>query len=142
VVGENTDMAPAQERQKFLIVEDEAMIAMILEDYLADLGHDAPWQAGSISEALKLIEENRDIDAALLDVNIRGEAVLPVAEALKLRRIPFCFMTGYGAGAVTGHPDAPIVGKPFDMPTLRQAIGKLKFGPADPSVGPSGAKTG
>lgn len=112
-------------RARFLIVEDEFMIAMILEDYLADMGFEAKWQADNISDAVDIVAGNTDIDAAILDVNLRGEPVTPVAERLKARGVPFCFITGYGAGATTGYPEAPIISKPFDMETFQGTILRL-----------------
>ena len=118
-----------QKLQRFLIVEDEFMIAMILEDYLGDIGFEAKWQADNIPDALALIAANPDIDGAILDVNLHGEPVRPVADALNARGVPFCFITGYGAGAATGYPDAPIISKPFDMETFQATIQMLMSGP-------------
>jgi DNA-binding response OmpR family regulator len=123
--GLSTDDQP---RRRFLIVEDEFMIAMILKDYLADIGLDAPWQADNVSDAVDIIINNPDIDGAILDINLRGEPVRPVADALKVRGVPFCFITGYGAGAATGYPEAPILSKPFDMETFQAIIRDLLSG--------------
>ncbi len=115
---------PDQPR-RFLVLEDEPMIAMLLEDYLSDMGHEMAWQAETIYDALRLIEIHSNIDGAILDMNIRGELSDPVAEALKTRRIPFCFMTGYGLGATTAYGDAIVIGKPFDIFTVQQAVNTL-----------------
>jgi DNA-binding response OmpR family regulator len=112
-------------RGKFLVVEDEFMITMLIEDYLSELGHEMAWQADNIPEALEIIRNNDDIDGAILDMNLRGEPVQPVAEVLSAKQVPFCFMTGYGAGAATSHPGAPIISKPFDMSALRDTIAVL-----------------
>jgi DNA-binding response OmpR family regulator len=110
---------------RFLIVEDEVMITILLEDYMEELGFKAAWQADSIESALKIIEGDSDIEGAILDVNIRGKTIQPVADALAARKIPFCFMTGYGSAAATGYPDAPIIGKPFDIVALENTLRSL-----------------
>lgn len=111
--------------RRFLVVEDEAMIALLVEDYLSDLGHVMAWQADTIEDALQLVQDQPDIDGALLDMNLHGQPVDPVAAALAERGIPFCFMTGLGIDAATRHPLAPVVGKPFTIGSLRAAIGLL-----------------
>jgi DNA-binding response OmpR family regulator len=115
-------MEPTKTRGRFLVVEDEFMIAMLIEDYLSELGHEMAWQTDSIPEALQIIASNDGIDGAILDMNLHGETVRPIAEELRARQIPFCFMTGYGAGAATSHPDVPVISKPFDMAALRDTI--------------------
>jgi CheY-like chemotaxis protein len=113
---------------KFLVVEDEFMIAMLIEDYLSELGHEMAWQSDNIPEALQIIDTNEDIDGAILDMNLRGESVHPIAEVLRAKEVPFCFMTGYGAGAATSHPDVPVISKPFDIAALRDTISILMAG--------------
>jgi DNA-binding response OmpR family regulator len=120
----------SQGRPRFLIVEDEFVIALILEDYLADIGFEAKWQADTLSDAIDIVATAQDIDGAILDVNLRGESVRPVAEALKARGVPFCFITGYGASAATGFPEAPVVGKPFDMETFQAVVRRMMAGRA------------
>ncbi len=110
---------------RFLVVEDEVMITILLEDYMQELGFKAEWQADTIENALEIIAREPRIDGAILDVNIRGRPVRPVAEALIARSVPFCFMTGYGAGASTGYPDAPIISKPFDIVALETTLRSL-----------------
>ncbi len=121
------DVAMDQPNQprRFLVLEDEPMISMLLEDYISDMGHEMAWQAETVRDALLLIEKNPNIDGAILDMNIRGELSDPVATVLKARRIPFCFMTGYGAGAATAYRDALVIGKPFDIVTVQQAVNTL-----------------
>jgi CheY-like chemotaxis protein len=119
---------PTKTGARFLVVEDEFMIAMLIEDYLSELGHEAAWQTDNIPEALQIIADNDDIDGAILDMNLRGEPVRPIAEELTARHVPFCFMTGYGAGAAPYHPDVPVISKPFDLAALRDAIDALMAG--------------
>lgn len=111
--------------RRFLVVEDEAMIALLLEDYLADLGHSMAWHADTVEEALQLAEREDGIDGAILDMNLHGRTIEPVVAALASRDIPFCFMTGLGNGAIAGFPEAPVVGKPFGIEALARAIARL-----------------
>jgi DNA-binding response OmpR family regulator len=113
--------------RRFLVVEDEAMIALLLEDYLADLGHSMAWHADTVEAAVRLAVHETDIDGAILDVNLHGQTIDPVVAALTARGVPFCFMTGLGNGAIAGFPDAPVVGKPFDIEALRRAIDRLRL---------------
>ena len=83
-----------------LLVEDEAVIAMLTESMLAEMGCDDVAIAGSVAQALSAID-SRPPDLAVLDVNLRGQMVLPVAEKLAAAGIPFTFATGYGASEVT-----------------------------------------
>jgi len=104
------------------------MIAMLIEDYLAELGHEMAWQTDSIPEALEIIGNHADIDGAILDMNLHGESVRPIAEELTSRQVPFCFMTGYGAGVTASHPGVPVISKPFDITALRETIDLLMSG--------------
>ena len=80
---------------RVLVVEDEIMVALLLEDMIADLGHRVVGPVGRLGKALDVA--NREaIDVAILDVNVDGKEVYPVAEALAARHIPFAFVTGYG----------------------------------------------
>ncbi len=110
---------------RLLLVEDESHVAMLVEDMLADMGCDVVASAARVSEALKLIETT-DIDAAVLDVNVAGEKVFPVAEKLRDRKIPFVFATGYGAeGVREDFRTHPVVPKPFPQSQLRKAVTKV-----------------
>ncbi|MBC7985691.1 MAG: response regulator [Sphingomonadaceae bacterium] len=89
----------ALEGKRILVVEDEPLIAMMVEDMLHDFGAIVIGPAASVAEALALIEE-AVLDAALLDVNLRGERSDAVADALEARGVPFALATGYGESAV------------------------------------------
>lgn len=111
---------------RILLVEDEAMIAMLVEDMLIDGGAEVVGPAGGVKAALAAIAENDAIDGALLDVNLGGEQSFEVADALSARNIPFVFVTGYGgAGVRDRYPDAPTLQKPFVTSDLERAIGAL-----------------
>lgn len=105
-----------------LVVEDESMVAMLLEDMLYDLGCSVVGPAGRIDEALQLLDSKR-VGAAILDINIAGDKVFPVADKLLERDIPFVFATGYGAaGLVERHQDRPVLQKPYRIETLQRAL--------------------
>ena len=85
--------------QRIMIVEDEALVAMILEDQLEELGVSIVATCASVTEAMTAIEESSPA-AAILDVNLGGQLVYPVADRLIARGIPFVFVTGYGRESV------------------------------------------
>jgi two-component sensor histidine kinase/CheY-like chemotaxis protein len=107
-------------RRRILLVEDEILIAMAMVQTLDYLEFDVIGPLASVNDALAAVERE-PLDAAILDINLGGEMVYPVAMALKARNVPFVFMTGYGSEAVTGpFPEARIFQKPIDREVLRQ----------------------
>jgi CheY-like chemotaxis protein len=105
--------------RRVLIVEDELMIRMLLEDMLAQLGHKVTASATRVEEAIKAATSG-DFDVAILDVNLEGQPVSAVADALVARGMPFLFATGYGQrGLPEQHRDRPILKKPFQIETLK-----------------------
>ncbi len=110
-------------RLRILLVEDEALIAFLLEDMLLDLDCRVVAQACRLSEGLEAAERG-DFDVALLDVNLGpSDRSFPIARRLEERGVPFAFVTAYGVGAAReAFPDAPVVPKPFMMHDLRQAL--------------------
>jgi DNA-binding response OmpR family regulator len=115
--------------KRVLVVEDEALLSMLVEDDLRDAGAEVLGPASSVDEALRLVEAaaaDGGIDAAVLDINLQGEAVLPVADRLALLGVPFLFATGYSEGLGTGeHESAPTLCKPFNTEKLVEAVGVL-----------------
>jgi CheY-like chemotaxis protein len=109
---------------RLLVVEDEAMVAMMLEDMLSDLGCVVAGSAGNITRGLAFAEDDDfALDAAVLDINLGGEKVFPVAERLVIRGVPFVFATGYGRDGVTeAFARAPVLSKPFDHRALEAAL--------------------
>lgn len=107
--------------KRILVVEDEALVLMMLEDMLAELGVSIVGPAMTIPDALKLAEK-ATLDAAVLDVNVRDERIDPVAELLRARGIPFVFATGYGQGIARTAQGAPIVDKPYTKDRLQVAL--------------------
>ena len=113
--------------KRVFLVEDEALVAMLVEDMLADEGCTLVASANRLAEALaKATDRSVEFDLAILDVNLAGEPVFPVAEALAARGIPFAFATGYGAG---GLPDAwqsrPTLQKPFTARDIRAVLASM-----------------
>ena len=113
---------PMSVARTILIVEDEPLIAMMLEDFLDSLGHTVRATCDSVSEAL--IEADKgDFDLAILDVNLKGENVWPVATRLRERGIPFVIATG-------GHVDppppefvsVPVIEKPYTVDRVTPAL--------------------
>jgi len=109
--------------KRILVVEDESLVAMLIETILEDLGCAPIGPAASVEEGLGLVNGETAIDAALLDVNVGGQQVFPVAEALAARGVPFVFSTGYGeAGLPDSWRGRPTLQKPFTEDAVRTAI--------------------
>lgn len=108
---------------RVLLVEDEPLIAMMLEDFLDALDKELAGTADSVAAALPLIE-NGGIDAAILDVNLRGgEKSFAIADALAERGVPFVFATGGGGDEIAPeHRDRPRLPKPFTMEGVEKAL--------------------
>jgi CheY-like chemotaxis protein len=107
---------------RILVVEDEAAISLLLEDMLLDFGCELVGPAARLSSALD-IAARETIDLAILDVNVAGEPIYPVAEALAERGVPFVFSTGYGsAGIKDAFRDRPVLQKPFAQNDLKQKL--------------------
>jgi two-component SAPR family response regulator len=107
---------------RVVVVEDETLVAILLEDMLTELGCEVVGTAHRVSKALDLVQRST-LDAAVLDVNIAGDEVYPVAQALAERNIPFVFATGYGVrGLRDAWRDRPIVQKPFHVEHLSQSL--------------------
>jgi CheY-like chemotaxis protein len=111
---------PAMQARRILVVEDEPMIRILLEDMLGELGYTVAAEAARIDEALEATK-NTDFDLAILDANLDGEPILPVADALVARGTPFVFATGYGE-LPKPYRDRPMLTKPFQMDGLKQML--------------------
>jgi CheY-like chemotaxis protein len=108
--------------RSILIVEDEPLIAMMLEDFLDSLGHKVRGTCDNVQSALDEVEKG-GFDLAILDVNLKGENVWPVATLLRERNVPFVIATG---GHVDPPPpefnDAPVIEKPYTVDRVTPAI--------------------
>jgi DNA-binding response OmpR family regulator len=111
------------EGARILVVEDEMMAATMLEMVLGDCGCIVLGPVPSIEIGLA-VARNDAVDAAILDVNVGGEPVFPVADVLAGKHVPFVFVTGYGAPGVDGgrYPGVPVVQKPYDDAALVKLI--------------------
>jgi len=117
-----TDGGRSLEGVSVLVVEDEGAVALLIEDMLEDLGCQVAECAASVSEGLTLAE-TATFDVALLDVNLAGSRVDPIAAVLRRRGKPFAFASGYGAAAVpVGFETAPVLAKPFSQADLERVI--------------------
>lgn len=107
---------------RVLVVEDEATVAMLIEDMLDDLGCEIVASVASLAKARELAV-TAEFDFAMLDVNLAGELVFPVAALLGERKIPFLFSTGYGiVGLPPEFASYCVVAKPFSQAELRAKI--------------------
>ena len=87
---------------RVLLVEDEYLLATRIADEFGQLGVEAVGPAGNVEQALELVEHGGHLDAAVLDIDLRGDAVYPVAAALRARGVPFVFVTGYEQQLIPG----------------------------------------
>lgn len=112
---------------RLFVVEDEALVAMLLEDMLTDLGCVVVDTAGSLDQALDRLEDIAgQADGAILDVNLGGEQVYPFADALAARKVPFLFATGYGrVGVAARYPTTPVLAKPYAPDELAAALASI-----------------
>ena len=110
---------------RILLVEDETVIVMLLELWVADLGHDLVGPANDIASALAIIATS-DIDAALVDVSLGGDQSYAIADALKAKNVPYAWGTGYSGNDIEArYRDVPILAKPYDADDFQKVIGGL-----------------
>ena len=110
---------------RVLVLEDEPLVSMMIEDMLADLGAGAVRCAGNLTMAAEMIAARKP-DLALLDVNVAGQPVFPVADALAAAQVPIIFLTGYGRGGFDGRwTDYNVIQKPFTFAALTEALKKV-----------------
>lgn len=108
--------------QRILLVEDEALVAMATQIMLEEMGLSVSGPAASIETALSLIENDR-LDGAVLDINLRGVESYPIADTLKVKGIPFIFVTGYEKPRQ--HQGVPVVNKPINEDYLEQMLADM-----------------
>ena len=115
----------SQATPRLLVVEDEYLIRMLLEDMLAELGYDVAAAVGTMAEASEFAA-NGEFHAAILDVNLDGQEIYPVAEILAKRGLPFVFVTGYGERSLPEpYRDHPTLQKPFQAEQLKAVLDGL-----------------
>jgi CheY-like chemotaxis protein len=111
--------------QRALLVEDEVLMAMLLEDMLGDLGYAIAARSTRLDEAVGLAATT-DFDFSLLDINLNGERSFPVADVVRKRGRPFLFASGYSRKIlIPPYLDAPMLHKPFSLGDLRRALTAL-----------------
>jgi CheY-like chemotaxis protein len=111
---------------RVLVVEDEMMVSMLIEDMLSDMGCTVMGPASRLDEAIELATSS-DIDCAVLDVNLGGQPIFPLADLLRERGCPFAFATGYGdAGLRDVDRGTPVLQKPFREGDLARVLGELR----------------
>jgi CheY-like chemotaxis protein len=111
---------------RVLVVEDEMMVSMLIEDMLTDLGCQVVGPASRLDEAMQLAATS-ELDCAVLDVNLGGQPIFPLADLLRERGLPIAFATGYGdAGLRAIDHGAPVLQKPFREGDLARVLGELR----------------
>jgi CheY-like chemotaxis protein len=114
--------SPLRDR-RILVVEDEYLIAMTLSEHLEEVGSTVVGPVSSVEKAIKAIESNQQIDAAVLDLNLGGAMAYPVADALLARNIPFIFTSGYEGDALRErYPQIKNCLKPYLFPEMERAL--------------------
>ncbi len=118
-------MNEASSSRCIMVVEDEMFVAMLVEDILSNAGYRVI-KAARVDRALDLVAGDDAFDAALLDINLNGVEVFPVASRLRELGVPFVFASGYGReGLPPEFKDCPILQKPYLPDALRDAIKSL-----------------
>jgi len=110
---------------RLLVVEDEYLIRMLLEDMLNDLGYGVAAAVGTSPEARQFATSG-DFNAAILDVNLDGQEIYPVADILAARGLPFVFVTGYGERSLPEpYRGRPALQKPFQAEQLKTTLAEI-----------------
>lgn len=128
-VERSPDRRPKLRGKRILVVEDVALISMVVEDELLGAGATVVGPVASVVDALRVVERleaDGGIDAAVLEIKVGGKHVAPLADRLAALGVPFLFATGYSAACDTGgHGAAPRLLKPFDPKGLVAAVEAL-----------------
>ena len=111
---------------RVLIVEDEPLIAMMVSDWLEEMGHEPVGPAASVDRAMDYLAPGEpELHAAILDMNLRGVSSTPIAGELQTRAIPFVFSTGDSSRVDPAYQDRPQLSKPYAFEAFQAALGKL-----------------
>ncbi len=114
-------------RCRVLLVEDESLIAMLMEDMLSEFDCEVLASVGQLDEAIAIARTQR-FDMAFIDVNLRGVPAWPLADILRAQGVPFAFVTGYGAAGTIGpYADVAVLQKPFRSEDLLVIIQRLRM---------------
>jgi len=119
--------------RRVLLVEDEMILAWLIQDMLVDLGCVAIGPAATVNQALAMLDAQA-IDAAVLDVNLNGQTSYAIADALVARGLPFVFSTGYDKDSLAErYRTVPVLQKPYHQSELSDALATL-WAPKEPDV--------
>jgi two-component sensor histidine kinase/two-component SAPR family response regulator len=125
-VPEGIDLAYGSEKSRVLLVEDEALIGMMMVDILKELGFSVVGPVTNVTEAAVAANQG-NFDYAILDINLKGELVYPVADILLASNLPFLFVTGYSAERVDNrYAQIPIIQKPLQKQDLQSAFARAR----------------
>ena len=125
-VAMSEDKRDALQGLKVLVLEDETLVSMMVEDMLSDLGCQVIGPASRLDEAIALANAE-ELDCAVLDVNLGGQPIFPLADILRAQGHPFAFATGYGdAGLRDVDQGSPVLQKPFREGDLARVLGELR----------------
>lgn len=117
--------------KRALLVEDEAVVALLIESMLTDLGYEVVGPIPRLPKALD-IASTESFDLAVLDVNLNGTPSFPIAEVMKANGIPFLFATGYGAPGIPDYlSHVAVLQKPFKIQQLAEAIARSQRGTSE-----------
>jgi two-component SAPR family response regulator len=123
-------MPAVPEFLRFMILDDEAIIALDLAGMLQDLGHTVVSMANRVAGGMEFAKHG-DLDMAILDINVHGVTSFPLATVLQDRGVPFIFASGYGeSGLIDGFRDALVLTKPYGMDDLTQVVAKARVAAA------------
>jgi CheY-like chemotaxis protein len=118
-------MAQNTKKLSVLVIEDEGLVAMLLEDMLIEMGHVVGAVASRMADGVDLARDG-SFDLAIMDVNLDGQPSYPIAEILQRRGIPFIFATGYGGkGLDAKFAGTPALAKPFAISDLEKLISRV-----------------
>lgn len=110
--------------KRALLVEDEGVVAILIESMLTELGYQVVGPVPRLAKALD-VARGEDFDVAVLDVNLHGSSSFPIADVLLEKGVPFVFATGYGAPGIPSYLSATaVLQKPFRTQQLAEAIGQ------------------
>jgi DNA-binding NtrC family response regulator len=119
---EPSSMLARERKHRILVVEDEAMISMLLEDMVLDCGGELVGPVARFDDALALAHK-AEFGVAVLDLNLNGTLSYPIAEVIRERGIPVIFATGYRADGVPDRfRDCPTLQKPFSQQDFAEAV--------------------
>jgi DNA-binding response OmpR family regulator len=109
---------------RVLVIEDEALIAAVVEDMLTELGATVIGPAATVAQG-RVLAQSETSDAAVLDGNLRSESLDPIVAKLNALQVPFVFATGYGQAGVPKAAGAPVIEKPYTRDVLASALARV-----------------